>query len=47
MTDLMEMEVTGRNLAEGLPRKLTISSKHQEYVIRIHFKVLLVQLKLH
>ena len=26
MTDLMEMEVTGRNLAEGLPRKLTISS---------------------
>ena len=26
MTDLMEMEVTGRNLAEGLPRKIVISS---------------------
>ena len=26
MTELMEMEVTGRNLAEGLPRKITISS---------------------
>ena len=26
MTDLTEMEVTGRNLAEGLPRKITISS---------------------
>tara|TARA_B100000795_G_scaffold247144_1_gene213220 strand:+ start:419 stop:1474 length:1056 start_codon:yes stop_codon:yes gene_type:complete len=26
MTDLMEMEITGKNLAEGLPRKLTISS---------------------
>mgnify|MGYP006249584769 FL=1 len=26
MTDLIEMEVTGRNLAEGLPRKITISS---------------------
>ncbi len=26
MTDLLEMEVTGRNLAEGLPRKITISS---------------------
>ena len=26
MTDLIEMEVTGRNLAEGLPRKIVISS---------------------
>jgi len=26
MTDLMEMEVTGRNLAEGLPRKIVINS---------------------
>jgi rod shape-determining protein MreB len=26
MTDLLEMEVTGKNLAEGLPRKITISS---------------------
>ena len=26
MTELMEMEVTGRNLAEGLPRKIVISS---------------------
>ena len=26
MTELTEMEVTGRNLAEGLPRKITISS---------------------
>jgi len=26
MTEIEEMEVTGRNLAEGLPRKITISS---------------------
>ena len=26
MTELLEMEITGRNLSEGLPRKITVSS---------------------